>query len=73
MPLLNYRIDPRPTELGGGWKLLLIEDEIEVGGGVFQPVGDQEDAEQIAYDAALTEASLWLATRGQNEGLTENN
>lgn len=29
-----YEIDPRPAELGG-WKLRLLEDGEEVGGGVF--------------------------------------
>ena len=31
----SYQIDPRPLELGGGWRLRLIEDGEEVGGGVF--------------------------------------
>jgi hypothetical protein len=48
----SYEIDPRPAELGGGWRLRLMEDDIEVGGGVFPD-----------YDDALAEASVWLATR----------
>lgn len=31
----SYQIKPRPVELGGGWRLQLLEDEEEVGGGVF--------------------------------------
>lgn len=31
----SYEINPRPIELGGGWRLRLIEDGEEVGGGVF--------------------------------------
>jgi hypothetical protein len=31
----SYEINPRPAELGGGWRLRLIEDGEEVGGGVF--------------------------------------
>lgn len=31
----SYQIEPRPPELGGGWRLQLLEDEEEVGGGVF--------------------------------------
>ena len=27
----SYQIAPRPTELGGGWRLRLIEDGEEVG------------------------------------------
>ena len=39
----SYEITPRPVELGGGWRLQLIEDGQEVGGGVF-PI-EQEKAE----------------------------
>jgi hypothetical protein len=64
----SYEIEPRPSDLGGGCKLRLIEDGIEVGGGVFLPDEDliEEDpelAEQTAYDDALAEASAWLASR----------
>jgi len=31
----SYEIKPRPAELGGGWKLDLLQDGQEVGGGVF--------------------------------------
>ncbi|MDQ2819983.1 MAG: hypothetical protein M3Y65_06260 [Pseudomonadota bacterium] len=31
----SYQIEPRRVELGGGWRLHLLEDEEEVGGGVF--------------------------------------
>jgi hypothetical protein len=31
----SYEIKPRPAELGGGWKLTLLQDGQEVGGGVF--------------------------------------
>ena len=31
----GYAIDPRPAELGGGWRLRLLENGEEVGGGVF--------------------------------------
>lgn len=39
----SYEINPRPVELGGGWRLRLIEDGQEVGGGVF-PI-EQEKVE----------------------------
>ena len=68
----SYQIDPRPAELGGGWRLRLIEDGEEVGGGVF-PLSEYatednaednaEVAAKWAYDDALAEASAWLASR----------
>ncbi|TXI72408.1 MAG: hypothetical protein E6Q43_06665 [Dokdonella sp.] len=72
----SYQIDPRPAELGGGWRLRLIEDGEEVGGGVF-PLSEYateyatednaednaEEAAKWAYDDALAEASAWLASR----------
>lgn len=39
----SYEITPRPAELGGGWKLTLLQDDQEAGGGVF-PI-PQEDAQ----------------------------
>lgn len=64
----SYEINPRPVELGGGWKLRLLEDGQEVGGGVFPPVDGIEDATealQAAYDDAEAEAYEWLDTREQ--------
>ncbi|MDI3260846.1 MAG: hypothetical protein QJR02_14260 [Sinobacteraceae bacterium] len=50
---MKYRIeiDPRPEELGGGWRLRLIEDGEEVGGGVYPP--DE-------YDDALADGQAWM-------------
>jgi len=31
----SYEIATRPVELGGGWRLRLLEGDVEVGGGVF--------------------------------------
>jgi hypothetical protein len=39
----SYQIKPRPVELGGGWRLQLLEDEEKVGGGVF-PIEADPDA-----------------------------
>lgn len=64
----SYEINPRPVELGGGWKLRLLEDGQEVGGGVFPPVDGIEDATEVlqaAYDDAEAEAYEWLDTREQ--------
>ena len=64
----SYQIDPRPLELGGGWRLRLIEDGEEVGGGVFPlweyaTEDNAEEAAKWAYEDALAEASAWLASR----------
>lgn len=59
----SYEINPRPVELGGGWQLRLLENGVEVGGGVFPPTDEfenPEDALQAAYEDAEWEAYLWL-------------
>ena len=75
----GYAIDPRPAELGGGWRLRLLENGEEVGGGCSPlspylsafPATDEaterEMAEKAAYEDALAEASAWLATRPADE------
>lgn len=62
----SYEIISRPVQLGGGWRLRLLEDEEEVGGGVFPPVEDIENTQlavQSAFDDAESEAYAWLDTR----------
>lgn len=62
----SYEITPRPVELGGGWRLRLLEDGVEMGGGVFPPVEGIEDAKealQAAFDDAKSEAYAWLDSR----------
>jgi hypothetical protein len=59
----SYEITPRQVELGGGWRLRLLEDGLEVGGGVFPPEGEGEDALRDAYCDAECEAYLWLDSR----------
>lgn len=39
----SYHIEPRSLEQGGGWRLRLLEDDTEAGGGVF-PVEIDSDA-----------------------------
>ena len=63
-----HTITPRPAEVGGGWRLRLLEDGEEVGGGVFPPVDDFTDpaeALQAAFDDAEAEAEAWLSSRPQ--------
>lgn len=38
----DYEILPRSAEAGGGWKLRLLTDGVEVGGGVFPVVIDDQ-------------------------------
>ena len=62
----SYEITPRPDELGGGWRLRLLEDGVEVGGGVFPPDDASEtpkDALQAAFDDAESEAYAGLDSR----------
>ena len=67
----RYEITPRPADLGGGWRLRLLERGEEVGGGVF-PLSEYataenaEEAASYAYEDALAEASAWLASRDEN-------
>lgn len=68
----RYEITPRSADLGGGWRLRLLESGEEVGGGVF-PLAEcataenAEEAASYAYEDALAEASAWLASRGDDE------
>lgn len=63
----SYEITLRPVEQGGGFRLRLLENGVEVGGGVFPPEGGNEtlieDALQAAYDDAESEAYAWLDSR----------
>jgi hypothetical protein len=64
-PTYSYEIESRSADQGGGWRLRLIEDWEEVGGGVFPPAPDAPDAEegsQQAYAAAQAEGEAWLAS-----------
>jgi len=68
----SYQIDPRPADLGGGWRLRLLESGEEVGGGVFPlsqyaTAANAEEAANYAYEDALAEASAWLASRPADE------
>ena len=54
-----YSITSRSDTLGGGWRLRLLDDGEEVGGGVFPPVegiDDAEEALQAAHDDAMDNA-----------------
>lgn len=57
----SYEIKPRPVELSAGWKLTLLEDGQEVGGGVF-PVSEEDPKTGIDWWNGLTEErrTHWL-------------
>jgi hypothetical protein len=61
----SYEIVPRPTELGGGWRLRLLEDGLEVGGGVFA-LAQSTDLQGISWWNGLDEKdrAYWLTVAG---------
>ncbi|MEW6019590.1 MAG: hypothetical protein AB1760_16135 [Pseudomonadota bacterium] len=65
-----YEIEARDSALGGGWRLRLLEDGEEVGGGVFPLADYLADADGdlvLALDLAHADASGvardWLESR----------
>jgi hypothetical protein len=64
--LRSYDIAPRPAELGGGWRLRLLENGEDVGGGVY-PLGD--DGERAAYCDALHDGEAWASPASGRTGL----
>lgn len=57
----TYEITPRPAELGGGWRLQLLENGTEVGGGVF-PVPAEDPHEGMAWwnEISQNDRAYWL-------------
>jgi hypothetical protein len=57
----SYEITPRLAELGGGWRLQLLEDGAEVGGGVF-PVPAEDPHVGMAWWNGISEKdrAYWL-------------
>lgn len=68
----HYEIDPRPAELGGGWRVRLMDGDQEVGGGVFPP-REATEAEGMAWWNRLQESerAWWLEHHAKHfQGLT---
>lgn len=56
-----YHVTPRSDELGGGWKIQLLEGEREVGGGHFPKRCDDPDGISAWWDGLGAEGRLhWL-------------
>ena len=57
----SYEIASRPVELGGGWRLRLLENDMEVGGGLF-PVRQADPHQRMTWWDATTEneRGQWL-------------
>jgi len=57
----NYEIVPRPSALGGGWQLILLENDEEAGGGVF-PVCEEPPQVGINWWNSLPveKRSYWM-------------
>lgn len=60
--VFSYEVIPRPPSVGGGWRLRLLEDDQEQGGGVFGP--EDED-----YSDAQEVGERWIASRGDHGAL----
>lgn len=59
----TYEISPRPANLGGGYRLRLLEDGQEMGGGVF-PISayqDEENADNAAHADAQGQGEDWVS------------
>jgi hypothetical protein len=65
-PEIRFEIEPRPADLGGGWRLRLFDGDVEMGGGVFPPeqgVEDATEADKQAHADAMEEGTAWVASR----------
>ena len=57
----SYTIVPRPSTLGGGWKLALLANGEEVGGGVFPlPAEDPHSGMEWWNGLAEPQRAHWL-------------
>ena len=64
----SYKIEKHPAELGGGWRLRLLEDGQEVDTRIFYPTyygdfTDDETAFEVAYTDARADGKAWVASR----------
>lgn len=67
----SYMVTPRHQEAGGGWRLYLLENGTEVGGGAFP--SEEGSDEYEAYLDATGQGEQWLlscALAGENRAVT---
>ncbi len=62
----TYEVLPRSAELGGGYRLQLFEDGVEVGGGVFPLAWADEPQNGLAMwdDMSVEFKAHWTAVAG---------
>ena len=63
----SYKITRRAAELGDGWRLQLLQDDVEMGGGVFPIEQEKADPHQgITWWNAMAavERGHWLKIAG---------
>ena len=58
----RLEIRPRPAELGGGWRLRILENGEEVGGGVFPSAPDDPGGLE-SHDEAFSAGLAWIDSR----------
>jgi hypothetical protein len=68
----RFEIEPRPTALGGGWRLRLLQEEpdgseTEMGGGIFPPQPDEGISSDDACADVVQAGEDWLASFPESE------
>jgi len=66
----SYTITPRAPHVGGGWRLQLLEDGQEVGGGIY-PVTEEVTSDD-AHQEAMDDGEAWLRSRGDGAAAEPN-
>ncbi|MGH8112786.1 MAG: hypothetical protein ACREPL_12840 [Rhodanobacteraceae bacterium] len=61
MDSYSYRIDRRQERAGGGWRLQLLRNGVEVDAQVYPAPANKPRMQQQAYTKALRRATAWLA------------
>jgi len=66
MTTYSYEILPRAADVGGGWRLRLLEDGDEVGGGVFpaDPNYNPDMGMEWWNARSETERAMWMDKAG---------